>query len=294
MPETVDEWQRGGRYTTFREHRVFFRDSGATGRPLLFLIHGFPTSSWDWAPVWSALSTRFRLVAPDLLGFGFSAKPKGHDYRIAEQADLCEAVMRELSLGEMHVLAHDYGDTVAQELLARQNEGVGVGTWRSLCLLNGGLFPETHHPRPIQRLLASPLGFLASGLTSKRVFDRSFSRVFGAETKPNATELDAFWRLVAHDDGQRNFHRLIRYMNERRAHRARWVGALLQSVVPVALINGSADPVSGAHMVARYREVVRSDDRIVALSGIGHYPQVEAPERVVGELLSFVDSLTTT
>ena len=60
----------------------------------------------------------FRLIAPDLLGFGRSAKPSRHDYRIGEQADICAAVMAEAGVGRCHVLAHDYGDTVAQELLA--------------------------------------------------------------------------------------------------------------------------------------------------------------------------------
>jgi pimeloyl-ACP methyl ester carboxylesterase len=60
------------------------------------------------------------------------------------QADIVEALIEHLELGEFHVLAHDYGDTVAQELLARQNAGTGKGRWLSACFLNGGLFPETH------------------------------------------------------------------------------------------------------------------------------------------------------
>ncbi len=285
---SIDLWRQQGRLANLGGRRVFVVDTGETDRPAILLIHGFPTSSWDWTPVWQTLHRDYRLVAMDLLGFGFSDKPNPHDYRIHEQADLCDAVVRECGLDEFHVLAHDYGDTVAQELLARQNEGTGAGRWLSLCLLNGGLFPETHQARLIQKLLLSPVGPLVARLGSRRAFDRSLSAVFGAATQPSRAELDAFWQLVRHNDGHRIFHRLIAYMTDRKRHRARWVGALIDAAIPVGLINGSVDPVSGKHMVARYRELVPRDDFIVELPTIGHYPQVEAPDDVLRAYAAFL------
>jgi pimeloyl-ACP methyl ester carboxylesterase len=78
--------------------------------------------------------------------------------------------------------------------------------------------------------------------------------------------------------------KLIGYMAERREHRERWVGALCKTKVPVRLIDGLVDPISGAHMVARYRELVPNPD-IVELPGVGHYPQLEAPDKVVTAIL---------
>jgi len=75
-------------------------------------------------------------------------------------------------------------------------------------------------------------------------------------------------------------------MAERREHRERWVGAITKPRVPIRVINGLADPVSGAHMIARYRELVASPD-IVELPGVGHYPQVEAPDETVAAILAF-------
>jgi len=91
--------------------------------PTLLLIHGFPTSSWDFSPIWQALTTHFNVIAPDLLGFGFSAKPVAYDYSILDQADLCEALLTRLGVNRFHILAHNYGDSVAQELLARAHDG---------------------------------------------------------------------------------------------------------------------------------------------------------------------------
>ena len=169
------------------------------------------------------------------MGFGYSEKPNPHRYTIHEQADICEAVVEDRKLDSFHVFAHDYGDTVAQELLARQNEGKGAGRWLSLCLLNGGLFPETHQARLVQKLLLSPVGPLVTKLSNKRVFERSLSEVFGRNTQPSREHLDSFWTLINENDGKRVFHNLITYMSDRKQHRERWVRALQESVVPIAL-----------------------------------------------------------
>ncbi len=284
---TVDTWRAQGRTLGVLGYTLFVADSGPSDRPVLVLLHGFPTSSYDWARVWPALSKRFRCIAPDLLGFGFSDKPTPHRYSIGEQADLVEGVLAALGVEQYHVLAHDYGDTVAQELLARDNARTEP-RWRSVCFLNGGLFPETHRARIIQKLLATPAGPALTRVLARRGFDRAFASVFGPDTKPSGAELDQFWQLIQHGDGGHVFASLIGYMAERRTHRERWVGALIDARCPVQLINGSVDPVSGAHMVARYREVVGRGD-IVELATIGHYPQVEAPARVVAAYLGWLD-----
>ena len=77
-------------------------------------------------------------------------------------------------------------------------------------------------------------------------------------------------------------------MAERRTHRDRWVGALVNTSVPRRLINGPVDPVYGAHMAERYRELVPEPD-VVTLPGIGHYPQVEDPQGVLKAFLEFMD-----
>lgn len=288
---SLDAWHAAAQSFEHAGRRFAWWEGGAG--PALLLVHGFPTASWDWARVWPALARRFRLVALDMLGFGFSAKPRRHVYSIFEQADAQEALLAHLGVSRAHVLAHDYGVTVAQELLARHEErrtrgGQGLAL-ASICFLNGGLFPETHRAMAIQKLLASPLGPLLSLLTTERRFAQGFPAVFGPRTKPSAAELADFWRLLSHDGGQRLGHRLIRYMEERRTNRERWVTPLTTTRVPLRLVNGPEDPVSGAHLAARYRELVPDAD-VVSLPGIGHYPQVEDPEGVLRAFFAFHDA----
>ncbi|MFC9434174.1 alpha/beta fold hydrolase [Nocardia sp. NPDC057030] len=289
--EEFASWRANGRRFTHRGHQIFYRDGGGGAGGTVVCIHGFPTASWDWHRVWPGLCGQFaRVLAPDMIGFGWSAKPRNYLYSIADQADLHEDLLREQGIDRVHILAHDYGDTVAQELLARDAERRAAGDEslmiESVCLLNGGLFPEAHRARLLQRLLASPLGPLFSLLATESAFNAGLSGVFGPDTKPTREELDQFWTLWCGKRGKRNGHKLIRYMSERRKHRERWVGALRDAQVPVRLIDGLLDPVSGAHMVRRYRELIPEPD-VVELPKVGHYPQVEAADETLAAFLDF-------
>lgn len=286
------QWQARGECITLLGHSIFTLDEGDDDLPVILLIHGFPTASWDWWKMWPALRSNYRLVAMDMLGFGFSDKPAGHPYTIMEQADIVEALLRHKGLQQVHVLAHDYGDTVAQELLARQNEGGGAGEWLSLCLLNGGLFPETHRAVLAQKLLLNPIsGPLMTHLIGKKQFTKNLTHIFGPDTPPSNADIDGFWELLNYRSGRRNFHRLIRYMPDRIQHRERWVAALQQSRVPIALINGSVDPVSGAHMVDRYLEIIGEPNFLARMPRIGHYPQVEDAQGVSQHYLQFLQAI---
>ncbi len=254
-------------------------------------MHGFPTASWDWHRLWPALVARWRVIAIDMIGYGFSDKPVRYPYSLLDQADLYQEILEALGVRRVHLLAHDVGDSVAQELLARSIERRGDAGFSiaSVCLLNGGLFPETHRPTLTQRILAGRVGFLAGRLMTERRFGASFSEVFGLHSKPTATELSEFWSLIAFNGGQRIAHKLIRYMIERRVHRQRWVGAL-HAQVPLRVIHGPDDPVSGEHMIRRLREELPEVD-VVTLRGIGHYPQIEDPAGVTRAYLKFRSGL---
>lgn len=251
----------------------------------MLLIHGFPTASWDWHYLWQPLAQRNLVIACDMLGFGDSAKPLDHGYCLLEQADLQQALLEHLRVEQpVHVLAHDYGDSVAQELLARHYEG--RFHMASCVFLNGGLFPETHRAALVQKLLLSPLGWMIGRAFGRNALADSFSQIFGPNTRPSESALDDFWSLINSHEGTRILHKLIAYVPQRRRLRERWVQAMQRDDVPLRVIDGEIDPISGAHMVERYRELVPHADTVL-LANIGHYPQIEAPVQVLKHYLAF-------
>lgn len=278
-----ENWYAQGDCFEYQGHSIFYIDSKTTDsdpRPTIILIHGFPTCSWDWAKVWPTLSKEYRLVTLDLLGFGHSSKPV-IDYSIGLQADIIEALLAKLGLQEYAIVAHDYGDTVAQELLARPK--VNKQVWACV-LSNGGLFPETHRPLFIQKLLLSPLGGYVAKLMKFKKFKRSLDNICTVNIANE--ELLEYWRLLTQNNGKRVFARLINYMKEREQNRTRWVSALQDFDKPLLLINGLDDPISGRHMVERFYRLVPNGE-VEQSQGVGHYPQVESPQWFADCVLSF-------
>lgn len=281
------EWRKKAKHFDFQGHQIaYWTGENTNARPLL-LVHGFPTCAWDWVPVWETLGERHHLIACDMLGFGLSDKPRS-GYSIHRQTDLQEALLAHLGVGEYDALVHDYGVSVGQELLARNLEGSGASGLGQTVFLNGGIFPDQHRPRPIQKLGVSPLGFLVGLLMSRKSFGKSFSEVFGPDTRPSEVELDDFWTFISHNSGNRITHKLLHYIADRVTHKTRWEAALVGTQDHIGLINGALDPVSGKHAYEKWRDVV-PDARHHLLPNVGHYPQVETPGEVAAKVLEWLD-----
>lgn len=278
----VQQWQAAGERFEFDGHSIFAHSSGA-GDALL-LIHGFPTSSFDWALLWPELANRFAVHCIDMLGFGLSDKPRNYGYSLKASANQWQAYVQSQGLTEVSILAHDYGDTVAQELLARQNEGTLPFKINKICLLNGGIFPEATYPILMQKLLLSKIGPLMARLSNYRSFSGSMRKIC---SRPLSNEmLEEHWQLLSRADGCLVLPKIIQYIRERRINRTRWVSAMQDANIPLCLINGVEDPISGATMVKRWRELLPSAP-VVVLQDVGHYPQWEDPQRVLQAFFNY-------
>ena len=291
----LDEWRSAAQFADLGGRRIAYwsEEDPAGEKPWLLLIHGYPTSSWDWTAVWPRLADRFSLIAIDMLGFGLSDKPDGHRYTILDQADLQEAILEKAGVSEAHLFVHDYGVTVGQELLARHLDHTLSFSIKSIVFLNGGLFPEQHRARPIQKIGLTPLGPLLGAMMSRERLRKTFDEVFGPQTKASEAEILGHWKLMTENKGLKVLHRLLNYIQERRRFRGRWVGALQNATTPMRLINGGADPVSGKHLYDYYLEMVPIPDAVL-LPKIGHYPHTEDPQSVADLFLEFHDALRTT
>ena len=283
---SIDSWKSTGQKFRFRNHEIFYRYS-PNGDKAVLCLHGFPTSSYDYNKIWDQLAQRLGVLTFDMIGYGFSDKPYDFPYTTNDQVDLLEALVKKVGLKRVHILAHDYGNTITQELLARGHErGIGFEIG-SICFLNGALFPETHRPILAQKILISPIGAVFGRLIPLSMFRKSLASVFGPETQPSDSELNDYIQLFDNKGGRRISHKLIRYMRERAENRERWVGALEHMNPPFRFINGLADPVSGAHLVKRFRELLPDQKDIVELQGIGHFPHLEKPGEVLERYLEF-------
>jgi len=278
LTERVRDWQARGESLQFRDYQIHaFRQEGEG--PLLLLLHGFPSSSYDWHLLLGELPGR-NVLAFDFLGFGLSAKPRSHDYSLFWQADLTEELVRRYGDGRpVFVLAHDMGTSVANELMARDLEGRLEMDVTGILLFNGSMVLEKASPTPAQKLLRSPLGPLVARLSSERFFRHQFGSVFSAAHPLGEEEAADQWSLVCHAGGRTLGHRLVSYMDQREEHAERWHGAIRDWPGDLRLAWGLLDPVATTEVLAALREL-RPGVPVDELPELAHYPQVEDPGQI--------------
>ncbi|STZ73673.1 alpha/beta hydrolase fold protein [Mycolicibacterium fortuitum] len=295
MDAELQSWKDAGQFFDYLGFDIFYRVAG--NGPNLLLIHGYPFNSWDWSLIWPALTQRFTVIAPDMIGMGFSDKPVAYGYTVPDHADMHEALLAHLGVGSAHILAHDLGDSVGQELLARHRFGdrsYGALEIESITWLNGGLFNEAYTPRLLQKAMSrTPLGDIMSPLQgsrlSRRLVEPTIREMFGADTKPSQELMEKFHQILEYNDGKRVIHKVGRFVNDRYTYRNRWVRAMRETDVSMRLIDGPSDPNSGRHMAQRYLEVIPDPDVVMLADDIAHWPQIEDSQGVLRHFLAHID-----
>jgi pimeloyl-ACP methyl ester carboxylesterase len=290
---TAGGWEAIGRHRELRGHRVFTIDApsiGAEAHEPLLILHGFPTSSFDYAAVLDPLRSGRRVLLIDGLGYGLSAKPDLH-YTLALQADLVAAFVAELDISRIALLTHDVGDTVGGELLARRAEGTWAVEITRRVITNGSIYIEQAHLTNGQQLLLSlpdellPVEIPINAESLTQSLRDTFSP---AVTLPPAGSrqdpLPPTVEQILHDDGHRVLPRTIRYIEERRRHERRFTGAIESDPSPLHIVWGLDDPIAVPSMVDTLL-AARPDATVVRLDGVGHYPMVEEPGRFLAAVL---------
>ena len=281
---SIEQWKLDGQYFNYQGHQIFFRDEGHGDT--LVCIHGFPVSSWDWRFLLPELTKRYRVIAIDMLGFGFSDKPKKHTYSVIEQADIHVALLNHLSINQYQLIAHDFGTLIAQELLSR-TKAFDQPLPTSLFAMSGSIFPELSKPRFIQKLLISKAGPLISNLFNEKKFVNSFQQVFAESNRPDDQTTKDYWQLLCEKEGNRILHHLNFFITDRKNHGHRWAEAWQTANVSIRYLAGQSDPMYGGDTIQTLKNHSQKKD-IQSISGTGHFPHIEAPNKVLESLNSFL------
>jgi pimeloyl-ACP methyl ester carboxylesterase len=277
-------WLEAGRLEQIGEHRVFVREQPGAGPPLL-LLHGYPSSSFDWRHLFALLPQR-RLLAFDFLGFGLSDKPRDHRYSLLGAADLVEAIVGRFADEPVAIAAHDMGTSVVTELLARDLEGRLGFALGGVLLMNGSMVIERATLTVSQKLLRSRLGSIAARLSNEPTFRAQMARIFSSGHPLSAEEAADQWSLLANNGGNRILDRLIAYLRERVQYADRWHGALRDWPGRIELAWALQDPVATRAVLDAVVEL-RPAAPATLLPAVGHYPQLEDPQALAEILTRF-------
>jgi|UPI0005699C7A pimeloyl-ACP methyl ester carboxylesterase len=286
-------WQNKGEIISVNNRNIFVIDTININlntienqKKTLVILHGYPTSSFDYYKVLPELSKHYRVVIHDHLGFGFSDKPLKYSYSLIEQADIALQLWKQLSLTNVTLLAHDYGTSIATEILARQNKKQINLQIDELILCNGSMHIELSKLRTIQKLLKNKItGKWVAKLTNYTIFKKNMRNVYFDKTKATEAELKEMWLQLEQNNGRKIIHFLSNYINERYYFWHRWIGALKETNIKTKIIWAKNDPVAVA-VIADLLATEIANNNLYWIKNCGHFPMLEKPEEWIEKILS--------
>lgn len=271
------------RYLDLHGDRVAYREAGQG--PAVLLIHGMAASSYTWRAILPALSAGHRVIAPDILGHGQSAKPRG-DYSLGAIAVWLRDLLDELGITRVTLVGHSLGGGIAMQF-AHQHPDYCE---RLVLVASGGLGPEVGWAL---RLLSAPgAEFVLPIIAPQRAVAvgnrlRTWLASAGIHNVVAGETWDAYSSLADHQ-ARDAFLRTLRSVVD---HRGQAVSAFnrlhFTSGLPVLLIWGDQDPIIPVSH-ARAAHAALPGSRLVILPGVGHYPQLEAAATVTANLDDFI------
>ena len=274
------------REITLHGHRVFFRSAGSG--PALVLVHGITSTSATWANVLPFLAERFTVIAPDLLGHGESAKPRG-DYSLGAYASGIRDLLLALGHERATFVGHSLGGGVAMQLAYQFPEHCE----RLVLVSSGGLGREINALLRAASLpgseLVLPLLVDDRVVGAGRLVGSLLGRL-GLRVHTDVGEVLRGHASLSDGDARAAFLHTLRPIVDIRGQRVDATDRLyLAESTPFLIVWGERDPIIPAdHGRAAHRLVPNS--RLEIFPAAGHFPHLDDPLRFVRVLGDFIDT----
>ena len=271
------EWTSATKDNNGAKVNVFYRTFGDSANPKILLVHGFPTSSFDFYAMISFLQDDYYIATLDFPGSGFSDKPQdGFSYMLEDNAKLLDYFVRNIvQFYDFAVYTHDRGVSIGLVFLGNYLDNPDPGYSINYHFLsNSGMLLPLANLLPIQLKLLD--------------LNDGPAQVALMKAKPRLTEGDpmgvADADIMAFNDGLGALLHVGRYLLERQANEHRWLDNLKRSPVPVAYLWGLLDTVNTVrtsnYVWANYLNDRKVESSYWIIPTGGHYPQRDEPEAV--------------
>ena len=257
--------------------RIHYQEKG-TGTPLV-LIHGYSSSTYSWKDVLEPLAKTFHVIAVDLKGFGFSAKPDG-DYTRRAQAVLVTHLLEHLKIGKAWLCGNSMGgEVVLNVALANPERVAGLILVDSAGVKvsgSGSLAPGYLMIPVIGRLL------IALSLTSDKLVREGLEKSFYDDTKVTRERVANYYLPLKTRGGQ------LAALRARTQFAMFPVEAELGKIlVPTLILWGDQDQLIPLAAGYKLSSLIK-DSKLIVFDKCGHLPQEEMPARTADEIITFI------
>lgn len=306
LPREIQNWYKMGKFANVHQRNMFYIHQRCTNPkikepPTFAIIHGFPSSSFEYHKALTNLAKYGDVVLNDHIGFGFSDIPtENYTYSLGEAAENILALWRQLGIKKAHVVSHDMGDSILTEILARRHRRMLPSYFdnffQSVTFTNGGMNVNMINFRITQSILmypkiGKPLGRVAKLLgLQKNIFQKQIASIWSpaAESEQRDKDIENIWLINLYSGAIDNGHNTIYYLWDRFHFEFRWFAALEKLDIPSRFIWGDSDAVSPIKIPQFFQSIVPNFDLSLVRNG-GHFWMVEDPDRWVNEVVKILN-----
>jgi len=266
--------------TGVKQHYV---DTGSG--PVILLVHGTPSWSYDFRHLIKDLSKDFRCIAPDHIGFGLSDKPKDYDYSTQNHSQRLEALIEHLQLDSFILVAHDFGGPIAVRYAEAHPQKVS-----RIIMMNTWLWSFDQDPNyeKANKILSSPMipflylscNFSVRVIAPKAFGEQKASRQFKKHLrKPLGKRSKRFGTLAFVNS----------LLNDGDWFNSLWNNRKSIDHIPILLVWGMKDPAITPFSLHKLEEGF-ANTQTIQLDSAGHFPQEESPQVVINAIRTFLGS----
>jgi len=263
--------------------RMHYIDEGEGD--VLFFMHGTPTWSFEWRNIVRELRSNYRCIAPDLIGFGLSDRPRKFPYTPEAHAEAIAEFVQQVGLDRFTLIVHDYGGPIALPICLRWPERVDrlvlTNTWMWSFAGDRDMERNARFAGSrVGRFLYRRANFSLRVLTPQSFGDRrkltpAIHRQYLDRFPDPWSRGTVLWALARALLGSSSYYDSLWAQREKLRGR------------PALIVWGMRDPAFRLYQLERWKQVL-PEARVVELGDAGHWPHEEAPERVTEELRAFL------
>jgi pimeloyl-ACP methyl ester carboxylesterase len=283
----LQQWKAKGKSVNVYGHSIFYIHH-QTDKPTICFLHGYPSASYDYFRMLRYLDEDFSYVIHDHLGFGLSDKPSNYSYSLIEQAEIAMEFWKQLGLKEIHLVSHDYGTSVANEIIVRKLQGFEPVKIKTVTFCNGSMHIELAKLKLVQRILKHPFwGKYAVSMLNKTAFQRTMQDIWYNKILCDKEEMNVLWEMLMLNAGKEVLHKISQYNNERVKYWHRWIPALTRLDIPTHILWAQEDPIAVKAIAEQLHKEIPGSV-YTKIEHCGHYPMLEKPETFALELTAFI------
>ncbi|HUM52742.1 MAG TPA: alpha/beta hydrolase [Chitinophagales bacterium] len=283
----IEQWKQKGNYIDVYGKSVFHIHY-KTEEPTIAFLHGYPSASFDYYNVLPNLENSFSYIIHDQIGFGLSAKPSNYSYSLIEQAEIAIELWKKLGIKEIHLVSHDYGTSVANEIIVRKLQGFEPVKIKTITFCNGSMHIELAQLKLVQKLLKHPtFGKYIVALMNKRTFIKTMQDIWFDKQLFNIDEMNVLYDLLQLNSNNEVLHKISQYNNERVKYWHRWIGNLPNIDIPTHILWAQQDPIAVRAIAEQlHKEIPNSV--YTKIDNCGHYPMLEKPQEWCEKMMKFI------